>query len=1035
MKLPSFAVKHPIFTSMVTGILLLLGGVSLGQLRIDMLPAIELPRASVRVGFDGASPQVMEQQVTQIVEEIIARVPGIEEMSSRSDEGGANISITFAWGTDLDAAVIEVRSAIEEEMSELPDDITRPRVRSFGIEDFPVIILGVSSALDPIEMTNVINNQIRHRFTQIPGIAQLDFWGGFDREVRVELYLEKLNALGIPVGEVVSALRDSNLDLPAGQIEQGRYEVTLRAPAQYKTVQEIQDTVLDMRDGAAVRLGDVADILDTHEKEERIIRLNGEQGVRIAIRKQADANTVEVSREILALIDQLNQEFPQLNIVPVTNQGNFIERSIQNVSQSVLYGAGFAILILLFFLRNIRSTLVIAISIPVSIIATFALIYFGGLTINMMTLGGLALGVGMMVDSSIVVLENIFRRRQQLGDEAHVASAAGAQEVAGAITASTITTLVIFLPVVFMQRVAGQLFSEMAYTIAFSLLCSLLVALTVVPVLASKLVKRSSEKSESRAPEWVRDLSERAENRLETLTQAYLKFLSWALENRLKFAGIVIAMFMVSLPLATQLGSEFLPPSDEGEVEVSGRMEVGTRLDLVDERTRIIEEIVRPAVPEIESYVTSVRENRGEVEMALVPAAERSRSNTEIAAALRTLVEGKIPGMRMRVRAPQGQSTLNRILGAESEGITIEVRGFDLETLETLALRAEGVVAGIPGVSDVDLSFDEGTPQQEIILDRNKIADLGFSPRDATQVIRTAIAGTQAGNFRDEGSAFRILVQLKDAQQRTPDEILGLTLTAPNGDTVALGNLVETSSSRAPLEIQRKNQQRLVQVYVNVAGRDMGSVASDIQAALDSIPRPSGFELKLSGEFEEQQQAFREMVFALLLSLLLVYMVLACQYESLRDPIIVMLSTPMAAIGVVWALWLTGTTLNIQSGVGCIMLGGIVVNNAILLVDQATRLSREGMTVMDAVIEAGRRRFRPILMTTLTTILGLMPLALGLGEGAEAQAPLARAVVGGLAVSTVITLVLIPVVYTLLHRSSESISDPSMVGTLQNQRS
>ena len=374
MKLPSFAVKHPIFTSMVTGILLLLGGVSLGQLRIDMLPAIELPRASVRVGFDGASPQVMEQQVTQIVEEIIARVPGIEEMSSRSDEGGANISITFAWGTDLDAAVIEVRSAIEEEMSELPDDITRPRVRSFGIEDFPVIILGVSSALDPIEMTNVINNQIRHRFTQIPGIAQLDFWGGFDREVRVELYLEKLNALGIPVGEVVSALRDSNLDLPAGQIEQGRYEVTLRAPAQYKTVQEIQDTVLDMRDGAAVRLGDVADILDTHEKEERIIRLNGEQGVRIAIRKQADANTVEVSREILALIDQLNQEFPQLNIVPVTNQGNFIERSIQNVSQSVLYGAGFAILILLFFLRNIRSTLVIAISIPVSIIATFALI-------------------------------------------------------------------------------------------------------------------------------------------------------------------------------------------------------------------------------------------------------------------------------------------------------------------------------------------------------------------------------------------------------------------------------------------------------------------------------------------------------------------------------------------------------------------------------------------------------------------------------------------------------------------------------------
>ncbi|QBG48788.1 efflux RND transporter permease subunit [Verrucomicrobia bacterium S94] len=1012
MNLPRFSVRRPVFTTMVALILIVLGAVSLSRLQIDLLPSIELPTASVRTEYEGASPEVMERLITQIIEEIVATVPGVEEIRSTSEEGRSSVNVTFVWGTDLDAAAIDLRATIEDEINELPDDITRPRINKFNIDSFPVVLIGISSPLDPVELTQLIEDSIRHRFTQISGVAQVDLWGGFPREIRVEIDPDKINALGLSLNHILDTLRDANLDLPAGQIEEGRYEVTLRAPAQFSSVQEIRDTVLEMRGGAAVTVGDVAEVVDTYEKLTRIIRVNNERGIRIAIRKQSGANTVEVSRQILQEIDRLNAEFPQISIVPVINQGNFIERSIQNVARSVLYGGGLAILILLFFLRNIRSTLVISLSIPISIIATFSLIYFAGFTINLMTLGGLALGVGMMVDSSIVVLENIFRIRDEGGEPPAEAAAVGAWEVASAITASTITTLVIFLPVVFVKGVSGLLFRELAYVIAFSLVCSLLLSLSLVPMLSSRLLKRKGE--DRIGPDWLERLKRDAERRFDKLNAGYLNLLNAALRHKTRVVFGAVALLGLSLFTVPMIGTEFLPPSDEGEVRVTGEMEVGTRLDLLDRQTRRMESIVYDAVPEAVSTVASVRENEGEIRMSLVKASERSRSNVEIAADLRERLEGRIPGMKIRTRAPQGQFLLERIIGGD-EGVTVEIRGFELEVLKALSDKVAEAIEGIEGITDVDQSFDDGTPQVEFILDRRKIADLGFTPRDVTEVIETAIAGSRAGNYHSKGNSYRILVQLKDAEKRSLDEVLNLTLRTAGGETVALRNLVTTISSRAPLEITRKDQQRQVTVTANVTGRDLGSVAADIKEKLRQIPRPDSYELMVAGNFEEQQKAMRELTVALLLSLLLVYMVLACQYESLLDPLVVMLSTPMAAIGVLLVLWLTDTTMNLQSAIGCIMLGGIVVNNAILLVDQAGRLHEEGRSLNEAVAEAGRRRFRPILMTTMTTILGLLPLALGIGEGADAQAPLARAVVGGLAGSTLITLVLIPVVYTLVH--------------------
>lgn len=1020
MSLPDFSVRRPIFITMVTLIVVILGGLSLSRLKIDMLPSIELPTASVDTRYEGASPEVIERLVTQIVEEIVATVPGVEELSSESREGRSDVSVRFVWGTDIDAAALDLQATLEDEINELPEDVIRPRINKFDINSFPVVLLGISSKLPPVELTQLVEDQIRYRFVRIPGVAQVDLWGGYNRELRIELEPGRLKALGIPLDRVQNALRDANLDLPAGKIEQGRYEVTLRAPAEYQSLDEIRMTVIARRGGSVVTLGQIATVKDTYEKLTRVIRVNGELGLRVAIRKQADANTVDVSKRVLEEIDAVNAAFPQIRIVPVINQGNFIERSINNVAQSVLYGGALAVLVLLFFLRNLRSTLVISLAIPISVIATFAMIYFGGLTLNLMTLGGLALGVGMMVDSSVVVLENIFRRRTENGETEQVAAVEGTSEVSTAIIASTITTLVIFLPLMFVEGVAGILFKELALVIVFALLCSLMVSLSLVPMLASKLLKSpdlSDQSFRSRLVRW-------SDSFFDELDNAYHDLLKRVLNQRLLTLGSAVVVFGASLWLFPLIGAEFLPPSDEGEVRVTGETEIGTRLDLIDQQTLLMEQLVKPAVPEAVSSVVSVSPNRGgrargEIRMNLKPAAQRQRSNLQIANDLREQLEGKVPGMVVRTRAPQGQFLLDRLLGGD-EGLTVEVRGYDLQILDGLAQEVAKSIEDIDGITDIDVSRSAGVPQQDINIDRAKVADLGLSVRDVTTVLETAVAGSKVGEYRKEGNSYRILMQLEDAEKRSIDEILDLTLSTGDGEQVSLRNLVSISSSRGPLEINRKDQQRLTTVTANVAGRDMGSVVQDVQDALDQIPRPAGYDLNVAGNWEEQEKAFGELVLALILALVFVYMVLACQYESLINPVVVMASVPLAGTGVLVILFVTNTTFNLQSYIGCIMLAGIVVNNAILLVDQAAQLQEQGRPTKEAVAEAGRRRLRPILMTTLTTILALMPLALGFGEGADAQAPLARAVIGGLGASTLITLVLIPAFYSLLHPEKPS---------------
>lgn len=1015
MKLASFSVARPVFSVMAALIVVVLGAFSLQRLQVDLLPAIELPTLTVRTEYEGASPEVMEQQVTSIVEEIVATVPGVEELESTSSEGNSSVKVTFGWGNDIDTAAIDVQSNLEQEISELPDDILRPRVSKFDVGSFPVVILGISSDLDPVEMTMIMDEQLRPRLSQLPGVAQVDPWGEFEREVRVELDPERVRAMNVPLDRIVDALGEANLDLPAGSIERGNDEVTLRAPAQFDDLQQIRETTVAVRDGAPVRIDQLGTVRDTYRKRERLARINGQRGLRLAIRKQSDANTVEVSRAVLAEVEAINEDFPQLSVLPVVNQGNFIERSIDNVIASVGYGIALAVVVLLFFLRSLRSTLVVAIAIPISMLATFALMQFGGLTINLMTLGGLALGVGMMVDNSIVVLESIYRRRDEGGEAADVAAVAGAKEVAGAIAASTITTLVIFLPLVFVRGVVGELFADLAIVVAFSLACSLVVSLSIVPMLAARLLRGRSLGQGT--------LAKAATSAQARLESSYAGVLVGAMQHRAATLTMAAVAVGASVLLFDALGREFLPPSDEGEVRVNAEMPVGTRLDVLDRQIERIEAEVYPRVPDTRASVVSVggggrnpaEAYGGEIRLTLSSATERDRSNTEIAKELREALEGTVPGVTIRTRAPQGQFLLERVLGQE-DGLEIEVRGWSLEELDRLATEAVAKVRRIPGITDLDVDLDPGVPTAELRVDRDGAAALGLSPSDVAAALQTAVAGADAGDFRDRGNAYRILVQLADVEHRTLDEILDLTISGADGSPVALRSVVEPAPTLGPIVISRREQQRAVTIKAGVAERDMGSVAADVEAELATIERPDGYTFRLAGAYEQQQEAFGELLLSLILSLALVYMVLAAQYESLLEPLVVMLSVPVAAIGVFGVLWATGTTLNVQSYIGCIMLGGIVVNNAILLVDRARSLQAEGMSASRAAVEAGRLRLRPILMTTLTTVIALFPLALGIGEGADAQAPMARAVLGGLAASTLITLLLIPTVLSLRKR-------------------
>lgn len=1021
MSISRFSIHRPVLTVMVSLIVIIIGGVSLSRLPIDLMPDITYPTLSILTEYENASPEEIEELITRPIEEAMSAVPGVEEVTSVSSEGKNRVRVTFTWGTDLDAAANDIRDRLDRVIPNLPEEAERPVLRKYDLAAFPILILGVSSDLDPLQIRRIIDNQVKNRIERISGVASLDIRGGLDREIHVNLNAEKIKALGLPIDKLLNRIKEENLNLPAGSIEQGSLDITIRTPGIYNSLDELRNTVVAIRAGAPIQLKEIATIKDSWEKITRIIRVNGRLGVRLSVNKQSGKNTVEVATGVLKEIEKINRDVPQINIFPIIDTSDYIKRSITNLGTTVLYGGVLAVFILLLFLRNILSTAIIATSIPISIVATFSLMYFSGFTLNLMTLGGLALGIGMLVDNAIVVLENIYRLGES-GQDPKSAAINGSGEVKSAVIASTLTTLVVFLPLIFVRGMSGIMFKQLSCVVSFSLGCSLVVALTLVPMLASRvpspvIIDTKNGMSLGRK---IFQITGRFFTRIEN---EYKRLLCFALKHQKLILGISFFMFLGSLLLIPTVGVELMPAADESEVRVYAEMAPGTRLELVNQAFQKIEAIVKQEVPEIKNTVcyigASTRRatgsNTGEMRIALKPVKERTRSSEEIATALRKKLVF-MPGVKIRTRAGQGLFLL-KIGTAGEEKVQIEVRGYDLEKADVLSSRIEKIVENVDGITDIKISRESGIPEELIIVDRQKAADMKLTVSKIANMLQTVLAGTEAGNYRDGENEYQILVKVEDAEKKGLRDILDLTVTNTDDEQVVIRNVVNVRPRRGPVLIERKDQERVVYVTANITGRDMGSVLSDIRKGLQNVPVPRDFSILFGGDYEEQQKAFGELLMSFILAIILVYMVMASLYESLRDPFVVMFSVPLAAIGVILMLFLTNTTLNIQSYIGCIMLAGIAVNNAILLVDHINLLRRrDGMPLEEAIEEGGRRRLRPILMTAMTTILAMMPLALGFGEGSEAQAPMARAIIGGLLSSNLITLLVVPVAYSIFER-------------------
>lgn len=1012
MNIAGFAVKRPVLTIMCSLLVLLMGFVSLSRLPIDLFPDMTKPVITISTNYDDAGPEDVEETITMKVEEAVSAVEGVKKVTSVSREENSRVYVEFEWGVDLDEATNDIRDRLDRIIRSLPDGVDRPTIRKYNTDNIPILFLGIESNMDMLKTTKMIEDQILYRFERLPGVGEFSLRGERIRQIQVNLDYDKIMALKLDIKDINQKIIQNNLNYSAGNIDDGSFEINMRTSGQFSHLRELGKTaVATSEDGSIIRLNQIAEIKDTKQKRSRVAYINGKPGLLAIVRKRSGYNTVAVANEVIDEIKRVNRDFPQIKIIQIVNNANFIENAINNVSMTALQGVWLAVLILLLFLRNIRSTLIISVSIPLSIIGTFALIYFSGYSLNMMTIGGLALGIGMLVDNSIVVLENITRHRDQ-GLSGSNAAIEGTQEVTSAIVASTLTTLVVFLPLVFMRGMAGILFKEFSSVVAFSLLCSLIVAVTVVPMIAARIVKPS------RAGKGLGGKLFAASGKLlDALDLSYKHLIDIVLNHRIKTCLITILLLGGTLYLAKFVGTELMPLTDEGRIRVSVELAEGTRLENTKDFMKIVEAIVKKKVPETRTRLMLAGDgnsHKGTIRMTLVDIDKRSRSSEEVASSLRKTLS-KMPGAKIRVRAEA-----SRISGGGSggeESIQIKIRGHEIDTAYNICRQIEEVLGDIPGITDTRVNQDKGAPEDKIILDRGKIDSVKVSVDAIAKTLRTIIAGVVSCKFRQGGSESDILIKIKDADRMDPSNILDQIVMNRDGKPIVLRNLVSIKRGRAPTQINRENRERTMTVLVNLGDRPLGDVVKDVRGKIDKfVVMPPGFSYYISGDYEEQAESFRELLFSLVMAVLLVYMVMASQFESFLHPLVVMFSVPLSIVGVVLMLMLSDTTFNMQSFIGCIMLAGIVVNNAILLVDQTNQNRiKNNFSIREALEEAGRTRLRPILMTTLTTVLGLTPMALGLGSGGETQAPLARAVIGGLSSSTLITLLIIPVVYSLLE--------------------
>jgi CzcA family heavy metal efflux pump len=1021
---------------MIAIAIILLGLIAFSNLAIDLFPEISYPIVSIVTEYPGASPEDIEISLTRPIEKRVSRIQNVRHVSSRSREGLSAVIMEFYWGTNLDTASNDIQQALNQIQDVFPEETTPPVIFKFDPSQISVIVLAVTGPMEEYRLRELAEDFIAPRLESQKGVASANVFGGQVREIQVEVDRSKLERMNLSLERVSQAVRSAYLDRPGGSLKTEQRDFNVRTVGRTPKVKDLEEIVIFQQNGVPVRVSDIARVRDGFEDAETEVHIGGIRGVILGIQKQIGGNTVSVVDNVLKVLPQIQKELPQgISIKVLSDQSTFIRQSIGNLQKEAIMGALLAVCIIFIFLGNVTSTLIIAHSIPLSIITTFVLLYFGNFTLNIMTLGGLALGVGRLVDDAIVVLENINRHMEQ-GLPPEEASYRGAREVSKPVIAATITSMIVFLPLAFVKGIAALLFLQMAYTVAFSLLASLFDSLTLVPLLTTKFLRVRKESAKPSGFQW---LFQKTRPFFLLMDRHYQDVLHFALSHRKTVVSGVVAVFVGTLllflpPLLSigpglSIGTEFFPKSDEGQIRMSVRLPVGSPLQETKKVVEQVEEIAFSEAPELESLWTRAGSGRGRsaifsgrfagphtgiANIMLVKKSERERSSEVIANGVREKAK-RIPGTMITV-SPGG--IVSRIIsfGAD-EDIDVEILGYDLAAGSRLAREVADILKEVQGVTDIQVGREEGLPEYQVRVRQDRVAALGLTTSRVAEIVRSAIEGDESSIYidPDTGREHKVRVRLREEDRSRIQDLARLSLPVRDGKVVPLENVVDVASHLSPVQLERKYQQRIVHVTANTSGRDLGSIADEIEQKISGMKIPEEFSVVLKGARLEQKEAFQMLLFALGLAVLLIYMVLASQFGSLLHPFLIMFSVPLGLIGVFWALKITGNTLSVVSFMGIIMMVGIVVSNAIILVDYTNHLRKEGMELGEAVIRAGRIRLRPILMTTLTTLLGLVPMALGFGEGAEANASLAISVIGGLSVSTFLTLVFVPTLYFIVE--------------------
>jgi len=1022
MKLPQIAVENPVFTVMIFVGILLFGAVSLSMLSMDVLPDIEQPQLTVITVYPGASADDVEQQVTKVLEEELTSVTNIKKITSESKENVSFIHLQFKWGLNLDSAVNATRDRIEMVKRDLPSDAESPMIYRINSSMMPVLIYGVEAKESFGGLDKIIQNTISSHLKSVPGVGTVVVVGQPEREIQINIDPYKVNAYHLTTGVIANLISSQNITIPAGNFKVGKNDISVRVPGEFKTIDDLKNITLTNFNGKSVHLYDVAEVIDTFKDKDEMMRTSGTKSVLMMIQKQSGANTLEVVNSIKNEMQNIRKLVPgDVKITQQLDSSELVTHSIRNLKSTIIYSGIFVILVVFFFLREMKSSLIVILTIPFSLIVAFIFMYALGYSINIFSLMALAIAIGMVVDNSIVVLENISHHIEN-GEKPDQASIFGSSEMGMAITASTLTTVAVFLPMIYMGGMVGILFKQLAILTTVTIFASLFTSLTLTPMLSSKMLKAKTKiiAKHGKLFNW-------SERRFNSMENHYKSMLNWSVNHRWIILTISLIVFVGTLWMGRNIGSDYIPEFDAGDVLASIELEVGASVLETNKIAKEVEQIMKEEIPDARAiYVISGQtekgilgsvgfdegKNKATIGAKLVIPDKRDYTSKDVAAKIRERV-AKIPEIvNFRVT---GGSLLGAALVGNKKPIEIAIMGNNFDELNKTATQISNKLQKLSYLKNVQNTIDKGNLEFKVNVDRVKASDLGLSSASIALQVRQAIYGSETTEYRENGDKYKIVVRYAPKFRNDINEIRNIRLVNSKGEQIPLHQVAKIIQDKGLLQINRESQQRTVYVKAELNHISLGDAVKKVESYLKTIPTNNDVIIKVGGQYEDQKESFGSLKLIFILGILLVYMVMASQFGSFVDPFIIMFAVPLAIIGVLWAFFVTHLTLSVITFIGIIMLLGVVVNNGIVLVDYTNLLRARGYKMKEAILQAGKSRMRPVLMTAFTTILGMFPLAISKGMGSEMWSPLGITVIGGLLIATLITLIFIPVVYLSFH--------------------